>query len=331
MGFFENRNAIGRIPRLFQKQVYYSVDVFTGAGTWYKPADLDYVLVMIQAGGSGANAGRRGAASSNRGGGYGQNGGFLLVKIPASALSDTQSVVVGVAGTGAAAVTTDNTSSANAGTGGTSSFAGYSVAGGFRGGGATTILSTSSSSVVFTLYNYFNSLFVKNRVDIIIGGATAKPYYRAFGISSGVTIPIIPAISIGGQINSSNAVVGSGGKWGIYDTDNSIYDEDQNSTAEGAAGASPSHKFTFGDLLSWYYSWFNPLDANYLIGRNGIGGGQGDTAGTVAAGAGGNATGYGGAGGGGGASTNGVNSGAGGNGTPGIVIVVNVMKYKPRF
>lgn len=336
MGFFENRNAIGRIPRLFQKQVYYSVDVFTGAGTWYKPADLDYVLAMIQGGGRGANAGRRGAAGSNRAGGYGINGGFILVKIPASQLSSTQSVIVGAAGVGAPAVTTDNTSSSLGGDGGYSSFADYISEGGnqplgLAGGGGTTLVTTSNAVVLVTIPIYVNLIKMANRIDITIGGATARTYHRAFGWGNTVFIPIIPAVSVGGQINSSNAVVGSGGKWGIYDIDNTIYDENTASTAQGAAGASPTHKFTFGDLLSWYYPWFNPLDANYLIGRNGIGGGQGDTAGTIAGGAGGNATGYGGAGGGGGASTNGANSGAGGNGSPGIVIVVNVMKYKPRF
>jgi hypothetical protein len=39
---------------------------------------------------------------------------------------------------------------------------------------------------------------------------------------------------------------------------------------------------TFGEFLNQIFPWFDAADANYNIGRNGLGGGCGDTAGTVA-------------------------------------------------
>ena len=302
----------------------YSTDIFTGSGTWNKPANLDYVLVLIVAGGAGGGSGRRGAANTNRGAGRGNNGGVLLLRINASDLDSTEGVVVGAGSAGAPGKLTDNTNGSNSSPGGTSSFAGYVVNGILGYGGGTSMVWSAGAGISTTIVNYFNRIYIQNYTRANSGFVSISDTDRGFGAPQNGLVYTISASSVGGQIDSSNTQKNSGDLAGYYNKAGVLTDE-WSGVGEGEPGVVPQSSLTFGDWLNHIWGWFDAADANYLIGRPGGGGGPGDTAGTVAGGAGANGIGYGAAGGGGGASTNGANSGAGGDGTDGIVIIINVL------
>src|SRR5581483_3181472 len=96
------------------------IQIFTGNGTWTKPAGAKSVLVQLIGGGAGGGSGRRGAAGTVRGGGSGGAGAGIAEKtFPASVLGATETIIVGTGGTGGAAQTVDNTDG-NDGNGGNS-------------------------------------------------------------------------------------------------------------------------------------------------------------------------------------------------------------------
>lgn len=97
-----------------------NIQAFTANGTWTKPSGATWVLIEIcAAGGTGGGAGATGASQGSMGDGGG-GGEYARVWVPASSLTDTVAVTVGV---GAAAVTT------GAGlVGGTTSFGAYLTA-----------------------------------------------------------------------------------------------------------------------------------------------------------------------------------------------------------
>lgn len=85
----------------------YDYQVFTGNGTWTKPANvLGTELVMVEEWGAGGGGGTSGAASGTSGGGGGGGGACIIGYYRASDLTSTVTVTVG---TGAAATVGGNT------------------------------------------------------------------------------------------------------------------------------------------------------------------------------------------------------------------------------
>ena len=322
--------AIGKTLLPIQPPVpKYTVDIFTASGTYTKPANLDYAYVFMQSSGGGGASGRRGAAGSNRGGGLGNPGGNVaLANFLNSDLSATETVTIGATGAGGAAITTDNTTGANGTTAGNTSFRNdtfFNVLSPITTGGATVLtgLRGSFSNVTISLkpklVGAFGSIFIIGNVaaDDRVRGNTINPL-------GGQVKTIRDGGSAGGQISSANSQIAGGPLGGFYNTSNVLTGAMAGTAAE-TAPTQPSVFMTFGEFLNQIFPWFDASDANYDIGRNGLGGGCGDTAGTVAGFAGSQGVGYGAGGGGGGASTNGANSGAGAAGTAGIVIIINVL------
>ena len=305
--------------------INYTVDVFTSSGTYNKPADLDYCYVLVVGGGGGANSGRRGAASSNRGGGGAYNGISVLYRYDNSDLDSSEAVTVGAGGTGAAAQSTDNTNGLSGNSGGNSSFVGGNAVGGRFTGGGTFLLTQTNQGEFLTITSRKNLLHLVGQ-SIVLGVTLVSDSVRGNSLlQTGFVLGPFNATSTGGGIRNTNVQENAGTLAGFYDDANTLIDEITGTAPEAGDGAQPTQFYTFGQFFARLFPWFDPADANYNIGRGGVGGGCGDLAGTIAGGKGGDALGYGAGGGGGGASTNGANSGAGGNGSDGIVIIINVL------
>jgi hypothetical protein len=308
--------------------INYTVDVFTSSGTWNKPANLDYSYVMISSGGAGGGSGRRGAASTNRAGGGGHGSAVFLAKFLASELSLTEAVTVGAGGVGGVATTTDTTDGTTGGIGGASDFKygsnfRISITGGF--GGTESVFNLLSGGIQVNISGNRNAAISHFSNVTGLGVTAVAEVYRGNTFSVSSPLLIRDNGSLGGQIRSTNVQVNAGALSGFYNTSNALTDTITPGTAPETAAVQPTVFMTFGEFLNKIFPWFDAADANYNIGRSGLGGGCGDTAGTIAGFAGANGVHYGGGGGGGGASTNGANSGAGGNGMGGIVIIINVL------
>lgn len=101
-----------------------------GTFSWSKPSGCQYVMIFVMGAGSGGGSGRKGAASTYRGGGTpGGHGGITYMELEADALGASCEITVGTGGNGGAAVTANDTNGAagSASTGTTSFGRGFNA------------------------------------------------------------------------------------------------------------------------------------------------------------------------------------------------------------
>lgn len=273
------------------------VQVYTsGSGTWTKPAGAMEVCYYMIGGGGGGGSGRRGAAGTARvGGGGGGSGGVNQGCVPASALSATESYVVGAGGTGGAAQTSNDASgsTSSGSTGSTFAFwragAGSGGSGGGNGSGGT-------------------------------GGAAATSGYGA-GIAGAAASTAGNAGANGSSsaIGSTSTSGGGGGSGGGITTGDAASNGGTGGNGAFAMVTPPAGGTAGTSCGNGGDGTASPTSTQ----NGGGGGGGGASCSSGAAGNGGAGGSYGAGGGGGGGSLNGNNSGAGGNGANGIVIVIS--------
>lgn len=324
------------LPTILCSQIYhrdpsgltYTIDSFTTSGTWTKPAGVSRVYFFIIAGGGGGSGGRRGAASTNRGGGVGHNSGTLLVRFAASDLSTTETITIGAGGTGGLGATVNTTSGAVGGTGGNSlvrntSFA--RVSGRIGAGGGIAVIAvlnnSSPSTVLRTVGEVINSVIISSATGTT---TVASEAYRPNSAQNNFSWR--GHASAGGGIRLTNEQTNSGGQAGFYNEVGTLTGAVASGKGEGLNGDVITTGYTIGNYIAQFLHWFDPADITSEMPRGGMGGGPGDTAGTIAGGNGEVGRGYGAAGGGGGAATNGANGGNGAAGNPGIIIAINVFE-----
>lgn len=129
-----------------------NIQSFTASGTWTKPTDQPYTMVMIECGGGGGSGGRR-ATTGNAGGGGG--GGYTVRIIPMASLGAIETVTIGAGG--AAITTGDSVGNAGGDTTIGSWIAGYGGGGGdsqasgtaAQGGGGGGLLGIGTLGTVF--------------------------------------------------------------------------------------------------------------------------------------------------------------------------------------
>ena len=293
----------------YPANVFSAVDIqeFTtvGTSTWTKPVGARYVEVLMYGGGGGGGAGRRrgaGSVAASSGSG-GAPAARLELKLLASSLNATETVIVGAGGTGGAAQTVDATDGSPGANGGSSAFKTYYVSSG-QGG-----LGGSSSSIAGT--NFRNALEGTNPQGSIAfpSGASGSFSNPTGGGGVGALLPGGGGVGGGYQFGLTGDRTGSpGGKGGA------LFDNPPNAvtTGSGGAGGGPGVDGSPGA----------DAPAGYWVGGGG-GGGGGAT--STQANAGGNG-GYPGGGAGSGAAAGGAfNSGAGDDGGDGYVRVVTYL------
>jgi hypothetical protein len=270
-----------------------------GTSTWTKPAGAKFVEVLMYGGGGGGACGGRDSTglASAYGGGGGSASARAELRLPASALNATETVVVAAGGTGAAGISFDDQFGYPGNTGGTSSFKTYSCVGGGNGNG-DGVLSITANAIDAYRVSTTAYTAVGGASSTSIGSEGGRGGFRGGGggagggwNASGGFIRPGRAGGLGGAALTSSFLLATGGG--------------------GNAGAAGGNGDPGPDAPSGYY-----------VG--GSGGGGGSQA-FLAAGSGGQG-GYPGGGGGGGAAARGAfDSGSGGDGGDGYVRVVTYL------
>lgn len=306
------------------------IQEFTTNGTWTKPPGCTFVFIKAIGGGGGGGSGRRGASATIRSGGGGGGGSAYNEKLfKASDLPASLTITIGAGGSGAPAVTVDNTSGSMGGVGGsTSARTGnpgtevFFAPGGGGGGGG----SNGTTTVGGDAHLHTSTLTVKGGTHASTdgtwsdfkGGGGGAPYTTTtgrVGLGKGGNGGLGGGGGgCGSSLTTANGGVmsGAGGGSGMtfVSGPTTIYtDSDNGGGGLGAYGGSYPGGTGFSASGS-------------LIGGAG-GGGGGLSSLTSAAYPGGSGGLYGAGGGGGGASANGYASGAGGNGSNGFMMIIS--------
>jgi hypothetical protein len=172
------------------------IRTYTSNAIWTKPPGLKYIVVEMVGGGGG------GGGCYNYGGGAGAAGGYSKKIISTSALSSTESVTVGLSGSGGAP-------QLPGGDGGTTSFGSHCSATGGQGGKAQT-------SLIYTTDGSLGGISIGGDLNLNgsgSGGALGVgPLYAGspsyFG---GSAIPVNQGVSGDGYNATSYGAGGSGG------------------------------------------------------------------------------------------------------------------------
>jgi hypothetical protein len=325
------------LPFITKGQIYhtdgsggltYTIDSFTTSGTWNKPAGVDYVYFYIIGGGPGGGGGRRGLASSIRSGGAAFSAVPQLVCYRATDLNTTESITIGTGGSGGVGATVNSTSGGAGGAGGDSYVRSTSFA---RSPGR---LSVAGATTILTVGNNNSQPEINRSTAEVISATSGSSYNGTTSVANDAYRPNSAnnlyswrgSSSAGGSITSTNTLNNSGGIAGFYNEVGTLTGQVATGKGQGLNGDAIADGYSIGNYIAQFLYWFDPADITSEMPRGGMGGGPGDTAGTIAGGNGEVGRGYGASGGGGGGATNGANGGNGAAGNPGIIIAINVFE-----
>ena len=320
-------------------------EVFNSSGTWNKPAGAKSVQVITIGGGGGGASGTANVAGQNSSGGSGGGGGAVsTIILDASNLGATETVTVGVGGTGGVGVdgTVSNSPGNPGGDGTLSSFGTWIKAGGGGGG-----ISSPLSGIGGGDYAGGGGASVINSATSVTGGVPAASGNSLSGQGSTV------AVNVNGGNSEYGGASGGGTRAGGLNNGkaggSSIYAAPGGGGGGGADSLGNEASGGDGGTVQSYTSGgggaggigggggagnpgANGLDNSVLLkGYTGEGGGGGSGSSADNGGTGGGAGGNGGFPGGGAGGGGGVSdstfpyplvSGAGGDGADGQVIVI---------
>ena len=274
---------------------------FTTSGMWTKAPTTQYIQVIMFEGGSGGGSGRQGASTTAGGGSGGGGSAVVINSAPAEFFGATETVTIGAAGLGGAAITVNDTDGNPGNDGGTCQFGNFTTI-------STNLTEGAGGSSTAVIAGQGGDIYV----DWILGPGSSGTNGN---VEDGITYP---PETISTQVGGT----GGGGAGGADDTLERSGANGRDFTSNGTivvlAGG-------LGGIESGAIDGGNGNDqlltSASMNGGTGGGGGGGQSVGPVA-GNGGNGGYPGGAGGGGGGSLNGTDSGAGGDGADGVIIII---------
>ena len=287
----------------------------SGTFTWTKPANAKMVYVWMVGGGGGGGSGARRATTSIRGGGGGGAGGNAYTRwINAAFLGATETVTVGLGGSGAVGATVNDTNGTSPASiaNGYSSFANFRTYGPLGGGGGGSSTAGGAAGVSGNHVVEFGTI-ASPVGNAGLAGAIGANFNQANDYHAGL-------IANGGGGGAGQAANTAGSTTGGYGAGHGAY---TGTTGPGltsaVAGGLPGN---YSPLTAAGNGVDGGFSSSFSGFRAGTGGGGGYYFANNPGGNGGNGGWPGGGGGGGGASDNGFTSGAGGKGANGIVVVI---------